>query len=215
MNLILLGAPGAGKGSQAAYLVKKLEVPHVSTGDMLREARRSGTELGRKAAEYMDAGKLVPDEVVIGLVEERLSRPDAAKGFILDGFPRTVAQADALLALLERLGRRVDHVLLLDVPEEVLVRRLSGRRSCPKCGRPYHVEFTPPKRDNLCDECGVELVWREDDRPEAVRQRLRVYEEQTAPLIDYFDSKGLLRRVDGQGTVEEVLGRVLQVLGME
>ncbi len=215
MNLILLGAPGAGKGSQAAHLVKKLQVPHVSTGDMLREARRSGTELGRKAAEYMDAGKLVPDEVVIGLVEERLSRPDAAKGFILDGFPRTVGQADALLALLDRMGRKVDHVLLLDVPEEVLVRRLSGRRSCPKCGRPYHVEFTPPKRDGLCDDCGAELVWREDDRPEAVRQRLKVYEEQTAPLIDYFERKGLLRRVDGQGTVEEVLGRVLAVLGVE
>ena len=215
MNLILLGAPGAGKGSQAAHLVRKLGVVHISTGDMLREARRSGTELGKKAAEYMDAGKLVPDEVVIGLVEERLGRPDAQKGFILDGFPRTVAQADALLALLEKMGKKIDHVILLEVPEEVLVRRLSGRRSCPKCGRPYHVEFSPPKNDNLCDECGVELVWREDDRPEAVRQRLKVYEEQTAPLIDYFENKGMLRRIDGQGTVEEVLQRVLAVLGVE
>ncbi|MCD6500200.1 MAG: adenylate kinase [Deltaproteobacteria bacterium] len=213
MNLILLGAPGAGKGSQAAPLKARLGVPHISTGDMLREARRSGTDLGRKAAEYMDSGRLVPDDVVVGLVEERLARPDASKGFILDGFPRTEAQADALMAMLERNGRTVDHVVQLDVPEDVLVARLSGRRSCPKCGRPYHVEFTPPKNDNLCDVCGVELVWREDDRPESVRQRLRTYEEQTAPLISYFRNKGLLRPLDGQGSVDVVLDRVRAVLG--
>jgi len=213
MNLILLGAPGAGKGSQAAPLMARLGVSHISTGNMLREARRSGTELGRKAAEYMDSGRLVPDEVVVGLVEERLGQPDAAKGFILDGFPRTEAQADALMAMLERNGRTVDHVIQLDVPEEVLVARLSGRRSCPKCGRPYHIEFTPPKNDNVCDDCGVELVWRNDDRPESVRQRLEVYEEQTAPLIAYFKQQGLLRPIDGQGSVETVLDRVMGVLG--
>jgi len=213
MNLILLGAPGAGKGSQAAPLMARLGVSHISTGNMLREARRSGTELGRKAAEYMDSGRLVPDEVVVGLVEERLGQPDAAKGFILDGFPRTEAQADALMAMLERNGRTVDHVIQLDVPEEVLVARLSGRRSCPKCGRPYHIKFTPPKNDNVCDDCGVELVWRNDDRPESVRQRLEVYEEQTAPLIAYFKQQGLLRPIDGQGSVETVLDRVMGVLG--
>ncbi len=212
MNLILLGAPGAGKGSQAAPLIKKYGIPHISTGDMLRDARRSGTELGKKAAEYMDKGQLVPDEVVIGLVEERLGRPDCSDGFILDGFPRTEAQADALLAMLERNGRSIDHVILLDVPEDVLVARLSGRRSCPKCGKPYHVEFTPPKKEGICDECGVELVWREDDRPESVKERLAVYSKQTAPLISYFEAKGLLRRIEGQGSVDDVFDRVVSVL---
>ena len=160
----------------------------------------------------MDKGQLVPDEVVIGLVEERLGREDCAKGFILDGFPRTEAQADALLAMLERNGRHIDHVILLDVPEDVLVKRLSGRRSCPECGKPYHVEFNPPKKDNVCDECGVELVWREDDRPESVKERLAVYTKQTAPLISYFENKGLLRRIDGQGSVDDVFERVVAVL---
>ena len=211
MNLIFLGAPGAGKGSQAVRLAKELDIPQVSTGDMLREARASGSELGKKAAEFMDKGALVPDEVVVGLVKERLQKPDAEKGFILDGFPRTATQADTLLTMLDGMGRKIDHVVMLDVGEPVLVARLSGRRSCPECKKPYHVEFTPPKEENKCDDCGVELVWREDDREESVRQRLVVYNEQTRPLIDFFKDKGLLRPVEGEGTVQEVYGRVLEI----
>lgn len=211
MNLVFLGAPGAGKGSQAVRLAKELDIPQVSTGDMLREARASGSDLGKKAAEFMDKGALVPDEVVVGLVKERLQKPDAEKGFILDGFPRTAAQADTLLTMLGGMGRKIDHVVMLDVGEQVLVARLSGRRSCPECKTPYHVEFTPPKEENKCDDCGVELVWREDDREESVRQRLVVYNEQTKPLIDFFKEKGLLRPVEGEGTVQEVYERVLEI----
>lgn len=211
MNLIFLGAPGAGKGSQAVRLAKALTIPQVSTGDMLREAKAAGTELGKKAAEFMDAGKLVPDEVVIGLVEERLMNADAQAGFILDGFPRTAAQADSLLSMLGRMGRKIDHVVMLSVSEEILVKRLSGRRSCPQCKKPYHVMFSPPKAEGTCDECGVELVWREDDREESVRQRLTVYKEQTRPLVDFFKEKGVLRPVEGEGTINEVYQRVVAI----
>lgn len=213
MNLILLGAPGAGKGTVATQMIKALSVPQVSTGDMLREARRAGTELGKQAASFMDRGALVPDEVVIGIVDERLAQADCAGGFILDGFPRTIPQAEALLAALARRGKALDHVICLEVGEELLVQRLAGRRSCAKCGRPYHVTFTPPKVEGRCDTCDEPLVHRVDDREESVRNRLKVYADQTSPLVSFFQGKGLLRPVDGTGSPGSVFERVMIALG--
>jgi adenylate kinase len=212
-NLILLGAPGAGKGTQAQRLAARFGIPQISTGDMLRAARREGTPLGKRAEEYMTKGQLVPDEVVIGLVEERLGKADAKPGFILDGFPRTIPQAEALGALLGRLARGPLHVVDVKVPEGVLIERLGGRLSCPKDGASYHVKFTPPKNDMKCDSCGTELITRADDKPEAISQRLTEYNQKTAPLIDYYTKKGLLRSVDGVGDLEVVLQRVVQALG--
>ena len=212
-NLILLGAPGAGKGTQAQRLAARFGIPQISTGDMLRAARREGTPLGKRAEEYMTKGQLVPDEVVIGLVEERLGKADAKPGFILDGFPRTIPQADALEAVLQKLGRGPLHVVDVKVPEGVLIERLGGRLSCPKCGASYHVKFTPPKTPNKCDNEGADLITRADDKPEAISQRLQEYNQKTAPLIDYYTKKGLLRSVDGVGDLEVVLQRVVQALG--
>jgi len=212
-NLILLGAPGAGKGTQAQRLAARFGIPQISTGDMLRAARREGTPLGKRAEEYMTKGQLVPDEVVIGLVEERLGKADAKPGFILDGFPRTIPQAEALGALLQKLERGPLHVVDVKVPEGVLIERLGGRLSCPKDGASYHVKFTPPKNDMKCDSCGTELITRADDKPEAISQRLTEYNQKTAPLIDYYTKKGLLRSVDGVGDLEVVLQRVVQALG--
>ncbi len=212
MRAVLMGPPGAGKGTQAQVLAKDAGVPQVATGDILRKAREEGTPLGREAQSYMDRGDLVPDAVVIGLIEERLRQEDAAQGFLLDGFPRTVPQAEALGQLLAGLGRPLEDVLLLDVPEEAIVRRLSGRRTCPSCGRPYHVESDPPPADGRCQSCGTELVARPDDRPETVQARLRVYAESTAPLRDYYAAQGLLRSVDGLGPVEEVTARLKAAL---
>lgn len=208
-RLILLGPPGAGKGTQASRLRDDYEIPQVSTGDMLREARRQGTELGEKAAEYMDAGELVPDEVVVGIVEERLERPDAEDGFILDGFPRTREQAESL----ERMGVEIDAVLSLAVPEDEVVRRLSGRLNCPECGAAFHEEFDPPSEDNVCDECGHDgLVTREDDRPEVVRERLQEYRDNTKPLEEFYRERGLLEEVDGEGTPDEVAARLEDII---
>jgi adenylate kinase len=212
-NLILLGAPGAGKGTQAQKLVARFGIPQISTGDMLRAARREGTALGRKAEEYMNKGQLVPDEVVIGLVEERLQRPDARPGFILDGFPRTIPQAQALDGVLKKLGRSPLRVIDVQVPEAVLVERLSGRLSCPKCGASYHATFTPPKTPGICDNDGTALVSRPDDRPEAVAQRLREYHDKTAPLADYYRRASLLRTADGVGELEVVFDRLVRALG--
>ena len=212
-NLILLGAPGAGKGTQAQRLSVRFGIPQISTGDMLRAARREGTPLGKKAEEYMNKGQLVPDEVVIGLVEERLQRPDARPGFILDGFPRTIPQAEALDAVLRKLGRAPLKVIDVQVPEAVLVERLGGRLSCPKDGASYHVRFTPPKVDNVCDTCGTPLVTRADDKPEAIAQRLREYHEKTAPLAAYYQKAGVLKSVDGVGELEVVLDRLVRALG--
>ncbi|GAB4261773.1 adenylate kinase [Deferrisoma sp.] len=212
MRLILLGPPGAGKGTQAKRLIERYGIPQISTGDILRAAVRDGTELGRKAKEYMDAGKLVPDEVVIGIIEERLQEPDCAKGFILDGFPRTVPQADALGEVLGKLGQAIDHVVSIEVPDEELVERLTGRRTCRGCGAMYHVKFTPPAKDGVCDKCGGELYQRDDDREETIRSRLKVYHDQTAPLVEYYEKAGLLRRVPGQGSVDEIYQRILEVL---
>jgi adenylate kinase len=212
-NLILLGAPGAGKGTQAQRLSARFGIPQISTGDMLRAARREGTPLGKKAEEYMTKGQLVPDEVVIGLVEERLAQPDAKPGFILDGFPRTIPQAQALDRVLEKLGRQQIRVVDVRVPEATLIERLGGRLSCPKDGASYHIKFTPPKQAGVCDSCGTALITRADDQPEAISQRLREYHDKTAPLVDYYQSAGLLRTVDGVGELEVVLQRVVQALG--
>lgn len=203
-KLMLLGPPGAGKGTQAHQLVDRYGIPQVSTGDMLRAARRKGTELGEEAGSYMDAGELVPDEVVIGIVEERLSEPDAEDGFILDGFPRTRQQAEALA----EMGVELESVLSLEVSEEEVVRRLSGRLNCPGCGAAFHEEFDPPAEEGTCDQCGGELMKREDDRPEAIRERLNSYTEQTEPLKEYYEEKDLLERIDGEGTPDEVAARI-------
>jgi len=213
MNLILLGPPGAGKGTQAKKLVADLGIPQISTGDMLREAVKAGSPMGLKAKSYMDAGALVPDEVVVGIVEERIQQEDCAKGFMLDGFPRTTAQADALSRMMENKGISLDHVVCLDADQDELVRRLSGRRTCRQCMAPYHVEFNPPRRQAVCDRCGGELYQRDDDREEAIRARLVTYEKQTQPLIAYYQARGLLRLVDGLGPVEEVYQRIRGVLG--
>ncbi|MFB6265139.1 MAG: adenylate kinase [Bradymonadaceae bacterium] len=208
-RLIMLGPPGAGKGTQAQRLADDLDVPQVSTGDMLRDARRRGTELGEKAAEYMDAGELVPDEIVVGIVDDRLDEPDARDGYILDGFPRTREQAEAL----DEMGVSIDAVISLSVGEDELVRRLSGRLNCPECGAAFHADFDPPSTDDVCDECGHEgLVTREDDRPEVVRERLATYREQTEPLVAYYQQKGLLVEIDGEGTPEEVADRIRSVV---
>ena len=212
-NLILLGAPGAGKGTQAQRLAVRFGIPQISTGDMLRAARREGTPLGRKAEEFMTAGKLVPDEVVIGLVGERLQQPDAKAGFILDGFPRTIAQAEALDGVLKKLGCAPLKVIDVQVPEAVLQERLGGRLSCPKDGASYHVKFTPPKQEGVCDTCGTVLIVRADDRPEAISKRLVEYHEKTAPLAAYYGKAGVLKSIDGVGELEVVLDRLVRALG--
>jgi len=211
-DLILLGAPGAGKGTQAQRLATRFGIPQISTGDMLRAARREGTPLGKRAEEYMNKGQLVPDEVVIGLVEERLKQKDAQAGFILDGFPRTVAQADALGKLLDKLGRKDLRVIDVTVGEAVLMDRLGGRLSCPKCGASFHVRLNPPRAASVCDNCANALVTRPDDQPSAIAQRLAEYAAKTAPLTAYYRDKGLLRTVDGVGDLEVVLGRIVTAL---
>ena len=212
MNIIFLGPPGAGKGTQAKILVEKYGIPQISTGDMLREHVAKGTELGMKAKEYMEKGQLVPDEIILSMVKERLSHDDAQKGFILDGFPRTVAQAEALDKLLEEMGKKIEYVLALIVPDEELVTRLTGRRTCKNCGMMYHIKFKPPKVEGKCDACGGELYQRADDNEETVRNRLKVYHEQTAPLIEYYKKKGVLFEVDGYKSIEEITHQLINIL---
>src|SRR5947207_727320 len=212
LNLILFGPPGAGKGTQAERLQADFQLPYTATGDILRENVREGTELGRQAERYMNAGDLVPDDVIIAMVTERLQEEDARDGFILDGFPRTIEQADALDRQLSELGRRITAVLLLDVPDEEVVRRLSGRRVCVKSGHNYHVEFDPPKREGVCDQDGSRLIQRDDDNPAVVQKRVRVYHEQTEPLVEYYDQKGILRRVDGTRGPAEVHDHIRAVI---
>lgn len=204
LNLILLGPPGAGKGTQAERLTDDFNLPHISTGNMLRQAVSEGTELGKQAKEYMDAGKLVPDEVIIGLALEAVKGDDARDGFLLDGFPRTVAQAEALEEGMRGLDRRLTAALLIDVPDEEVVRRLSGRRVSVKTGRTYHVEFDPPKHEGRCDVDGSRLVQRDDDKPATIKDRLAVYHEQTQPLVDFYEDRGILRRFDGTRPPTEV-----------
>lgn len=208
LNLILLGAPGAGKGTQAERLQEDFGLAHISTGDMLRAQVAEGTELGRKAKQYMDAGDLVPDEVILGMIDQRISEQDAREGFLLDGFPRNVNQAEALQRTLSGSERRLTGALLIEVADEEVVRRLSGRRVCLKGGHVYHVEFDPPKHEGICDQDGSRLIQRDDDKEDVIRRRLEVYARQTEPLVDYYEAAGLLRRFDGQRDPNEVHDRI-------
>ena len=214
MRLVLFGPPGAGKGTQAKKLKARFGIPQISTGDILREARRKGTELGRKAAEYMDRGELVPDEIILGLVRERLSQMDCRDGFVLDGFPRTIPQAEGLERILEEMGKPLDKVVSLAVPDEVIVERLSARRICERCGQEYNLKTRPPNKDQVCDLCGGKLIQRPDDVPDTIRERLRVYREKTEPLRNFYLKRGLWVEVDGVGDVEEVFERIGRVLGI-
>jgi adenylate kinase len=212
MNLILLGPPGAGKGTQAKRLMEKYGTPQISTGDILRAAVKDGTEMGKKAKEFMDAGKLVPDEVVIGIIDDRLKEADCKEGYMLDGFPRTVPQAEALDKVLSGMGSTIDHVVSIEVAEEELVGRLTGRRTCKDCGAGFHQLFDPPKTEGVCDKCGGELYQRDDDNEATVTNRLKVYNEQTQPLIDYYENKSLIRGINGIGGIGEIFGRITAVL---
>jgi adenylate kinase len=212
LNLILFGPPGAGKGTQAERLRKDFELPYIATGDMLRSNVKDQTELGKQAKAYMDAGDLVPDELILAMAADRLAEDDAQDGFILDGFPRTIEQAQALEKQLSGMGRRVTAALLIDVPDEEVVRRLSGRRMCVKSGHSYHVEFDPPKHDGVCDQDGSRLVQRDDDKPDVIENRLRVYHEKTKPLVDHYDKLGLMRRIDGTREPADVHGHIRAVI---
>ncbi len=212
LNLILLGPPGSGKGTQGERLQEDFRLPYYATGDILRTAVAEGSELGRTAKEYMDRGDLVPDEVIIGVIAERVESDEAADGFILDGFPRTVGQAEALGDEMETLGRTVTAAVLIDVSDEEVIRRLGGRRTCAKNGHIFHVEFDPPKHEGVCDVCGSRLIVRDDDKPEVIRHRLDTYREKTMPLIDYYEQRGVLKRVDGSLKPEEVGNRIRALL---
>jgi len=212
MRFILLGGPGAGKGTQAKVLSEKYGIPQISTGDMLRAALKAQTRLGIEAKKYMDDGALVPDEVVIGLIDERLDEADAGGGFILDGFPRTVAQADALSGLLEKRDLKLDGVVSIEVNDENLVVRLSGRLTCSVCGTMFHREFSPPKQPDVCDKCGESLYQRDDDQEETIRRRLANYHRQTAPLIDYYDGRGILKKIEGKGGIEDITRKIVSAL---
>jgi adenylate kinase len=212
MNLILLGPPGAGKGTQAQMIAKRYHTPQISTGDILRKAVKEGTPLGKKAKAFMDQGQLVPDEVVIDIINERLRESDCNPGFILDGFPRTISQAEALQPILTKLGRAIDHVINIEVDTEELVRRLTGRRTCRDCGAMFHILFHPPKANGICDRCSGPLYQREDDQEKTIRIRLKEYQTQTAPLIRYYQAKGHLRSIQGVGGEEEIFKRIIRLL---
>lgn len=212
MNMIFLGGPGAGKGTQAAKVAKRCGIPHIATGDILKQARRNKSPMGLKAKEYMDRGDLVPDEVVIGIIEERLQEKDVNLGFILDGFPRTLAQGDALYSTLKKGGRIIDHVIYFKTDNEEIVKRLSGRRTCEGCGEPYHVVYNPPTNKGTCNKCNGTLYQREDDQEDTINVRLRVYQEQTAPLIAYYRERGLLREINAVGGIDEIFEKIISVL---
>ena len=212
MKLILLGAPGAGKGTQAEVICKHLGIPAISTGNILREALKSGTEMGLKAKAFMDAGQLVPDEIVIGIIKDRLAEEDCKNGFILDGFPRTIPQAESLTEALDKLGQKMDFAIDVDVPDESIINRMSGRRACLSCGATYHIVYNPTKVEGVCDACGQKLVLRDDDKPETVKKRLTVYHDQTQPLIDYYKKAGILKSVDGTQDLNKVFEDIEAVL---
>ncbi|MEH7307029.1 adenylate kinase [Neobacillus drentensis] len=213
MNLVLMGLPGAGKGTQAERIVEQYGIPHISTGDMFRAAMKEGTELGLQAKSFMDQGDLVPDEVTIGIVRERLSKDDCQKGFLLDGFPRTVPQAEALENLLVDLDKKIDYVINITVDKEILMERLTGRRICKECGSTYHLVFNPPKQEGVCDRCGGELYQRADDNAETVQNRLDVNIKQQEPLLNFYENKGYLRTLDGQQDINKVFTDIEQLLG--
>jgi adenylate kinase len=213
MNLVLMGLPGVGKGTQAERIVENYEIPHISTGDMFRAAIKEGTQLGLEAKSYIDKGELVPDEVTIGIVRERLSKADCEKGFLLDGFPRTVAQAEALEQMLEGLNRKIDHVINIDVDQSILMDRLTGRRICKECGATYHLVFNPPAQEGVCDKCGGELYQRADDNSETVANRLEVNVKQSKPLLDFYETKGYLRNINGDQDINVVFEDVRALLG--
>ena len=213
MKIIMLGAPGAGKGTQAKKIAEKYHIPHISTGDIFRANIKNGTELGKKAKTYMDQGLLVPDELTVDLVIDRVGQDDCKDGYILDGFPRTIPQAECLDAALERRGEKVDFAIDVEVPDENIVNRMSGRRACVGCGATYHIKYNPTKVDGVCDACGEKLVLRDDDKPETVQKRLGVYHDQTQPLIDYYTKSGVLKEVDGTVDMEDVFQAIVEILG--
>lgn len=213
MKIIMLGAPGAGKGTQAKMIAEKYQVPHISTGDIFRANIKNGTELGVEAKKYIDRGLLVPDELTVKILLDRVAKEDCTNGYVLDGFPRTIPQAKVLDEALEKLNESVDYAINVDVPDENIVRRMSGRRACLSCGATYHLEHIPPKKEGICDTCGQELVLRDDDKPETVLKRLNVYHEQTQPLIDFYQEKGVLRNVDGTVDMKDVFASITEILG--
>lgn len=212
MKIVMLGAPGAGKGTQAKMIAAKYQIPHISTGDIFRSNIKNGTELGKKAKEYMDQGLLVPDELTVGLVIDRLAQQDCQKGYILDGFPRSIPQAEALTEALAKRGEKLDCAVDVDVPDTHIVSRMSGRRACPGCGATYHVVNNPSKKGDLCEVCGEPLILRDDDKPETVQKRLTVYHDQTQPLIEYYNGQGILKTVDGTQPMDDVFTEIIKVL---
>lgn len=212
MNLMVFGAPGAGKGTQAKFLVEKYNIPQISTGDMLRAAIVDKTAMGMEAKKFMDAGELVPDSTIIGIIKDRLDKDDCQNGFILDGFPRTLAQAEALEDLMSKSGKKLDFVLSFDVPDELIIQRIAGRRVCPKCGASYHVEFNPSKEEGICDACGDNLIIRKDDNADTVKNRLQNYHNQTAPLIDFYKNMGVFAQIDGSQELSKVTKDMFEVL---
>ncbi len=212
MKIIMLGAPGAGKGTQAAMIAEKYGIPHISTGDIFRANIKNGTELGKEAKTYMDEGKLVPDELTVRILLDRVAQDDCKNGYVLDGFPRTIPQAEVLDQELTKLQDKVDFAINVEVPDENIIGRMSGRRACLKCGATYHVEYMPPKKEGICDTCGSELVLRDDDKPETVKKRLEVYHQQTEPLIRYYSEKKILQNVDGTKDVKDVFGAIERIL---
>lgn len=213
MKIIMLGAPGAGKGTQAKMIAEKYSVPHVSTGDIFRANIKNGTELGKEAKKYMDQGLLVPDELTVKILLDRVAQDDCKNGYVLDGFPRTIPQAQVLDKALSELDDAIDYAINVDVPDENIIRRMGGRRACLTCGATYHVEHIPPKKEGICDACGSELVLRDDDKPETVKNRLDVYHKQTQPLIDFYEAKGILKSVDGTVPMENVFAAITEILG--
>lgn len=213
MKIIMLGAPGAGKGTQAKMIAEKYSVPHVSTGDIFRANIKNGTELGMEAKKYMDQGLLVPDELTVKILLDRVAKEDCKNGYVLDGFPRTIPQAEVLEQALNEISDQIDYAINVDVPDENIIRRMSGRRACLTCGATYHIEHIPPKKEGICDVCGKELVLRDDDKPETVKNRLDVYHKQTQPLIDFYQAKGILKEVDGTVDMKEVFAAIVAILG--
>ena len=214
MKIIMLGAPGAGKGTQAKQIAAKYSIPHISTGDIFRANIKNGTELGMEAKKYMDQGQLVPDELTVKILLDRVAQDDCKNGYVLDEFPRTIPQAEVLDKALTELGDAIDFAIDVNVPDENIVKRMSGRRACLSCGATYHIEHIPPKKEGICDKCGQELVLRDDDKPETVQKRLGVYHEQTQPLIDYYKKQGILKEVDGSVDMEDVFKEILKILGV-